>query len=67
MKIVLERDRQLLDIYFNGNGAVGNSLGLTLQLVKSVQNQYWYLIVIKSVVVFLAIAAFSGATSRDEV
>ncbi|OUC48326.1 hypothetical protein D917_01244 [Trichinella nativa] len=35
MKIVLERDGQLLDIYFNGNGAeVDNGLGLTLQLVK---------------------------------
>ncbi|KRX33130.1 hypothetical protein T05_6948, partial [Trichinella murrelli] len=33
MKIVLELDGQLLDIYFNGNGAeVDNSLGLTLQL-----------------------------------
>ncbi|KRY06733.1 hypothetical protein T12_15725 [Trichinella patagoniensis] len=35
MKIVIERDGQLLDIYFNGNGAdVDNGLGLTLQLVK---------------------------------
>ncbi|KRY29148.1 hypothetical protein T01_10964 [Trichinella spiralis] len=35
MKIVLERDGQLLDIYFNGNGAeVDNDLGLMLQLVK---------------------------------
>ncbi|KRY29138.1 hypothetical protein T01_6261 [Trichinella spiralis] len=35
MKIVLERDGELLDIYFNGNGAdVDNGLGLTLRLVE---------------------------------
>ncbi|KRY14426.1 26S proteasome non-ATPase regulatory subunit 9 [Trichinella patagoniensis] len=35
MKIVIERDGQLLDMYFNGNGAdVDNGLGLTLGLVK---------------------------------